>query len=47
MPVRVIITAGPTADCTKAVQLIEGLDAQYLLADRGYLIGAQIIVYRT
>jgi transposase len=36
MPVRVIITAGPTADCTKAAQLIEGLDAQHLLADRGY-----------
>ena len=36
MPIRVIITAGPTADCTQAGQLIEGLDAQNLLADRGY-----------
>jgi transposase len=25
-----------TADCTQACQLIEGLDATYLLADRGY-----------
>jgi transposase len=36
MPIRVVITAGPTADCTQASQLIEGLDAQHLLADRGY-----------
>lgn len=36
MPVRVIITAGPTADCTQAGQLIEGINAEYLLADRGY-----------
>ena len=36
MPIRVIITAGPTADCTQAVQLIDGLDAQHLLADCGY-----------
>jgi transposase len=36
MPVRVLITAGPAADCTQAKALIEGLDAQYLIADRGY-----------
>ena len=36
MPIRVLITAGPTADCTQAAQLIEGLDATYLLGDRGY-----------
>jgi transposase len=36
MPVRVLITAGPAADCTQAQQLIEGLDAENLLADRGY-----------
>ena len=30
------ITTGPTADCTQAAQLIEGLDAKYLLGDRGY-----------
>ena len=36
MPVRAFITAGPTADCTQAERLIEGIDAVYLLADRGY-----------
>ena len=36
MPVRAIITQGTTADCTQAHSLIEGLTAEYLLADRGY-----------
>lgn len=36
MPVRVIITSGTTADCTVAPELIEGIDAEYLLADKGY-----------
>ena len=36
MPVRMFVTAGTVADCTKAEQLIEGIDAQALLADRGY-----------
>ena len=36
MPVRFFVTAGTTADCTVAAQLIEGFTAQYLLADRGY-----------
>lgn len=36
MPIRVIITAGTTADCTCAGKLIEGLSAENLLADRGY-----------
>jgi len=36
MPVRVIITQGATADCTQAARLIEGIAAEYLLADRGY-----------
>ena len=36
MPVRVIVTAGTTADCTQAVALIDGIAAQFLLADRGY-----------
>jgi transposase len=30
------VTAGTVADYTKAEQLIEGIDAQALLADRGY-----------
>ncbi len=33
---RVFITQGTTADCTQAGRLIEGFDADYLLADRGY-----------
>jgi transposase len=36
MPVRILITSGTTADCTQASRLIEGLTADYLLADRGY-----------
>ncbi len=36
MPVRVLITSGPTADCSQAEVLIEGIDAAHLLADRGY-----------
>jgi transposase len=35
-PRRVIITAGTVADCTIAEQLIEGIMADYLLADKGY-----------
>ncbi|WP_446469439.1 IS5 family transposase [Xenorhabdus stockiae] len=36
MPVRMVITSGTTADCSQAERLIEGLDAEHLLADRGY-----------
>ena len=36
MPVRILITAGTVADCTQAVALIDGLTAEFLLADRGY-----------
>ena len=32
----IIVTSGTTADCSQAVALIDGIDAQYLLADRGY-----------
>jgi transposase len=31
-----LITSGPTADCTQGSRLIEGLTAEYLLADKGY-----------
>ena len=31
-----LITKGTTADCTQAHKLIEGMDAENLLADRGY-----------
>ena len=36
MPVRIAVTAGTTADCTQAIALIDGIAAQFLLADRGY-----------
>ena len=36
MPVRILVTQGTTADCTQAGRLIEGIDADHLLADRGY-----------
>jgi transposase len=36
MPVRVIVTAGPVADCTQAGGFVDGIDAEALLADRGY-----------
>ena len=35
LPIRAIITAGTTADCSQVEELIEGIQAQYLLADRG------------
>ena len=36
MPVRIIITQGTTADCSKACELIEGIDAGFLFADKAY-----------
>ena len=36
MPIRAIITQCTKADCTQAIPLIEGLTAEFLLADRGY-----------
>ena len=35
MPVRMEVTAGTVADCAQAEALIDGIDAEYLLADRG------------
>jgi transposase len=40
--VRVFITAGTTADCTLGIQLIDGIDAKVLLADKGYDVNAII-----
>jgi IS5 family transposase len=31
-----LVTSGAPADCAQAHKLIEGLDAEYLLADKGY-----------
>ena len=36
MPVRIIVTAGTTADCAQTTTLIDGIAARFLLADRGY-----------
>lgn len=36
MPIRVIATAGTRADCAEAVNLIAGMTADHLLADKGY-----------
>ena len=36
MPVRILITEGTRADCKEAIHLIEGLFADFLLADKGY-----------
>jgi transposase len=36
MPVRILITQGTAADCRQAGNLVEGIDADALLADRAY-----------
>ena len=36
MPVRILITEGTRADCKEAINLIRGIKATALLADRGY-----------
>ena len=36
MPVRMAVTAGTVAGCAQAEALIDGIEAEYLLADRGY-----------
>jgi len=37
-----LITEGTTADCSQAAKLIEGIDAEHLLADRAYDVDALI-----
>jgi transposase len=36
MPVRIVITEGTSPDCKQAANLIEGIDAGALLADKAY-----------
>jgi transposase len=36
LPVRMFITKGTTADCTQAHKLVEGINADNLIADKGY-----------
>ena len=47
MPVRVLVTQGPAADCTQAGRLIEGIDADHLIADKGYDTDAILELART
>ena len=36
MPVRIIVTDGTSADCTKACELVQGIKAEHLIADKAY-----------
>ena len=36
MPVRMLATAGTVSDCTQSEVLIDGIEAEHLLADLGY-----------
>jgi transposase len=36
MPLRILVTAGTVHDCKQACTLIDGISAEWLLADRGY-----------
>ena len=36
MPVRMLITEGTTADCAQASKLINGINAEPLIADKAY-----------
>ena len=36
MPVRLAVTGGTVADCSLALPLIEGIEAECLLADKAY-----------
>lgn len=36
MPIRILATEATRADCTEAPNLIAGLNAEHLIADRGY-----------
>ena len=36
MPVMLAVTEGTVADCSEALPLIEGIEAQWLLADKAY-----------
>ena len=36
MPVRLVVTGGTVADCSQALPLIEGIEAECLLVDKAY-----------
>ena len=35
-PVGMLVTAGTAADCAQVAQLVRRIDADYLIADKGY-----------
>ena len=47
MTVRMLDMAGTVADCTQAVELIEGIEAEHLLADQGYDTSKALAVARS
>ena len=36
LPVKVLITSGTVADCSKAIELIDGLEGDIVIADKIY-----------
>ena len=46
MPVRLAVTEGTVADCSLALPLIEGIEAEHLLADKAYDTNAIIVTVR-
>jgi transposase len=36
MPVRILVTSGSEADCTHACELVSGIKAEHVIADKGY-----------
>lgn len=36
MPVRMLVTAGNVANCSQACELVEGIESENLLSDKGY-----------
>ena len=36
LPVKVLITSGTVADCSKAIELIDGLEGDIVIVDKGY-----------
>ena len=36
MPIKALITSGTVADCSMAIELIDGLEGDIVIADKGY-----------
>ena len=36
LPVKALITSGTVADCSKEIELIDGLEGDIVIADKGY-----------